>query len=445
MQILFIHQNMPGQFVHLARHYAANSRHKVAFVTQRQDVQMPGVLKLQYQLAPPAGRTPHQFLNNLQNAVVYGEAVVRALRTLVTQHSFRPDIVVAHPGWGEALFLKDALPGVPLLNYIEFYYRAFGADTYFDPADKPSADEIMRVRIKNANNLLNLESCDWGLCPTYWQWWQQPPGFRQKLSVIHDGIDTDTVQPNPAASVTLPNGRTLTRADPVVTYVSRNLEPYRGFPQFMRAAEAILAKRSDVQIVVVGGDKPGYGRQPPEGMTYREMLMREVKLDAERIHFLGRLPYSAYLKVLQVSSAHIYLTVPFVLSWSMLEAMASECLLVASATAPVQEVIADGVNGLLVDFFQPEQAATRVLEALDRPEAMAPLRRQARQTILERYALAQCLTRQLQLIETLAASTQPQPPSAPPPQLARLFAETAARGPRRFSFKQLADTVPTHA
>jgi glycosyltransferase involved in cell wall biosynthesis len=197
-----------------------------------------------------------------------------------------------------------------------------------------------------------------------------------------------------------------------------------------------------VHILVVGGDQPGYGRQPPEGMTYREMLMREVKLDAERIHFLGRLPYGDYLKVLQVSSAHVYLTVPFVLSWSMLEAMAAECLLVASATPPVQEVIAEGVNGLLVDFFQPEQVARRVFEALDRPEAFAPLRTGARQTILERYALAHCLPRQIALIETLAGGSRPQPEAPPPPELRRVFAEMSRRGPRRILLKPAAEAEP---
>jgi glycosyltransferase involved in cell wall biosynthesis len=225
----------------------------------------------------------------------------------------------------------------------------------------------------------------------------------------------------------------------VVTYVSRNLEPYRGFPQFMRAAEIILARRPDAQILVVGGDQPGYGRQPPEGTSYRDLLLREVRIDPERVHFLGRLPYSAYLKVLQVSSAHVYLTVPFVLSWSLLEAMAAECLIVASATPPVQEVIADSVSGLLVDFFQPAQVATRVLEALDRPEALAPLRSRARQTILERYALARCLPRQIALIETLARRAAPPLQAPPPPALAALFTEMATRGPRRILLKPLAE------
>jgi glycosyltransferase involved in cell wall biosynthesis len=421
LRILFIHQNMPGQFVHLARHFAADHRNKVAFVTKRRGVQMPGVLKLEYELAAPKGRVPHAYLINLQNAVVYGEAVARAVQTLGAKHRFRPDVVVAHPGWGEALFVKDLLPEVPLLNYLEFFYRAFGADSHFDPSEPVVTDELFRIRIKNANNVLNLDTCDWGICPTYWQWWQQPEGYRDKLSVIHDGINTNLVRPDPDAGVTLPDGRVLTRRDPIVTYVARNLEPYRGFPQFMQAVERVMAERAEVRVLVVGGDQPGYGKRAPEGTTYRELLLSQTKVDPARIHFLGTMPYAAYLKVLQVSSVHVYLTVPFVLSWSMLEAMASGCLLVASATPPVQEVVEDGVNGLLADFFDPAQIAARILDGLDRQPALEPLREQARATILERYSLARCLPAQIAIIEGLAAGKRPAAAANPPPSLVAQF------------------------
>ncbi|MBX6321326.1 MAG: glycosyltransferase [Rhodospirillaceae bacterium] len=427
MQILFIHQNMPGQFVHLARHFAADHRHRVAFVTKRKNVQMPGVLKIEYGLMPAKGRIPHDWLINLQNAVTYGEGAARAIATLLGKHRFRPDVVVAHPGWGEALFVKDLLPDVPLLNYVEFYYRAFGADSYFDPADVPEPKDLFRIRIKNANNLLNLELCDWGLCPTYWQWWQQPPLLRSKLSVVHDGINVDVVRPDPDAALPLPGGPVLTRRDPVVTYVARHLEPYRGFPQFMHAIERVMARRPDVQVVVVGADGAGYGRKPPPGTTYRELLLKEVKVDPGRIHFLGTIPYATYLKVLQVSAVHVYLTVPFVLSWSMLEAMAAGCQLVASAPPPVIEVAEDGRNALLVDFFDEAGIAERILEALDRQEPLAPLRQQARQTVLDRYALSRCLPQQVALIKTLAAGQAPVPAPPPPDPLAARFRAATAR------------------
>jgi glycosyltransferase involved in cell wall biosynthesis len=439
VRILFIHQNMPGQFVHLARHFAADHRNKVAFITKRKNVQMPGVLKLEYELAAPKGRIPHQWLINAQNAVVYGEATARAIGTLTKKHRFQPDVVVAHPGWGEALFVKDLLPGVPLLNYIEFFYRAFGADSHFDPNEPVETSEMFRIRIKNTNNLLSLDCCDWGICPTYWQWWQNPREYRSKLSVLHDGINTDVVRPDPEAVFELPGGKKLTRKDPVVTYVARNLEPYRGFPQFIHAIAQVMARRPDVNVLVIGGEQAGYGKKAPEGTTYREMLLKEVALDSSRIHFLGQVPYSAFVKVLQVSSVHVYLTVPFVLSWSMLESMAAECLLVASATPPVLEVAEDGRNALLADFFAPGEIAGRILEALERQEELAPIRKRARETVLERYALNRCLPQHVAIIETLAAGRRPEPARGPAPEVERVFkaasspATVSARAQRALS------------
>lgn len=326
---------------------------------------------------------------------------------------FRPDIVYAHPGWGESLYIKDVYPDVPLLNYFEFYYHVFGADTYFDPQEPINVDDLLRIRTKNAINLLSLESCDWGISPTDWQWRQHPPQFRNKISVIHDGIDTTVAKPDPTARLTLASGVTLGPSDEVVTYVARNLEPYRGFPSFMRAAAKISARRPNCHILIVGGDGVSYGRRPQAGTTYRQMMLAEVDIDPTRVHFLGKLPYGQYLKVLQVSSAHVYLTVPFVVSWSMLEAMSVGCPVIGSNTPPVVEVIEDGKNGLLADFFSPEEIAERVDEALDHEDRMAALRERARNTVLERYDLASCLPRQLKVMEDLIAGRRPEPARQP--------------------------------
>ena len=210
---------------------------------------------------------------------------------------------------------------------------------------------MCRIRSRNAHHLLSLDAADYGISPTQWQWQQFPSEYRNKISVIHDGVDTSKITPNPGAKLTLPNGQALCAGDEIVTYVARNLEPYRGFPTFMRAAALIQQRRPHCHIVVVGGDEVSYGSAPAEGVTYRQQMQQEVDLDLSRIHFLGKVPYSTFLQVLQVSAAHIYLTVPFVLSWSMLEAMAAECLIIGSKTAPVTEVIKHGDNGLLADFL----------------------------------------------------------------------------------------------
>ncbi|MGB8273671.1 MAG: glycosyltransferase family 4 protein [Alphaproteobacteria bacterium] len=406
MKILFMHQNMPGQYKHLARLYAADSKNDVRFVTKRKGVEIPGVKKYVYDLHREGHKALHHYLKPLEGAVLYGQAAARTLFQL-KKSGFVPDVICVHPGWGEALYVKDIYGEVPLLGYFEFYYHASGADVGFDPDTPVSLDDMCRIRTKNANNLLSLECCDAGVSPTKWQRSQFPEEFLYKIARIHDGIDTKVVAPDPAARLDLPNGKTVAAGDEVVTYVARNLEPYRGFPSFMHAAEEICRRRPKCQIVIVGGDGVSYGRRLASGETYRAKMLSEVKIDPARVHFLGNVPYDRFLKVLQVSAAHVYLTYPFVLSWSMLEAMGAGCLVVGSDTPPVTEVLSDGRNGLLVDFFKPKQIADRVGEALDHKDRMAAIRTRARATVVERYDLSMCLKKHKKLIGDLAAGKLP--------------------------------------
>ncbi|HZN85771.1 MAG TPA: glycosyltransferase, partial [Burkholderiales bacterium] len=320
---------------------------------------------------------------------------------------FVPDVICAHPGWGEALYLKEVFPEAKLLNFYEFYYGARGSDLGFDPEFPTSFDDRFKVPTRNATHLLSLASGDWGVSPTHWQREQFPPVWRAMISVVHDGIETRLVKPDPRAVLKLEKQRLeLSRKDEVITYVSRNLEPYRGFHIFMRALPEILKRRPRATVLIIGGDEVSYGRKPTKGKTWREVMMAEVggALDMSRVHFTGKVPYGQFLQLLQISSVHVYLTVPFVLSWSLLEAMAAGCLIVASGTQPVREAMDDGVNGLLVDFLSPAQVAARVEEALVNQDRLQPLRERARQTVVERYdLLSVCLPQQLALIEWLAA------------------------------------------
>lgn len=401
VKILFIHQNMPGQYKHLAP-AMARAGHEVVFLTQRADVDLPGVRRATYAKPRAAHAATHHYVRLFENCVLAGQQVVRACLQLQRQ-GFVPDVIVAHPGWGESLFVKDVWPRVPLLHYCEFYYGGPGSDVGFDPAEPADLDMICRVRARNANLLLSLEACDAGIAPTRWQHSRHPAPLQDKIRVIFDGIDTGMVRPNARAAFTLPTGRVLTAADEVVTYVARNLEPYRGFPNFIRALPALLEQRPDAQVVVVGGDEVSYGRNPPEAANWREHMLREVPLDLSRVHFTGKLPYNQYLALLQLSSLHLYLTVPFVLSWSCLEALGAGCLVLASDTAPVAEVIEDGVNGLLCDYHSPADIAAKAVAALAGKADLTHLRRAARQTVLDRYDLSRCLPAQMRLIEEVAA------------------------------------------
>lgn len=401
MKILFIHPNCPGQFKHLAPYLAHQPGNEVLFITRPGRPNLPGVRKIECTPARKSAASTHAYLRLMEEGVLNGQAVAR-VATQLRGKGFRPDLIVAHVGWGDALYLKPVWPGVPLLGYFEWYYRAFGSDVDFEHA--PTLDDICRINTRNAMHLLSLESADWGLTPTQWQQRQHPAEFLPKLSIIHDGIDTAVVKPDHQAVGRLRNGVKLKAGDEVITYVARNLEPYRGFPQFMHAAALIQKRRPDAHIVVVGGDGVSYGKVSADGTTYRQKALDELgtRLDLERIHFLGRVKYDVFLRVLQLSAAHVYLTFPFVLSWSMLEAMAAGCLVIGSRTPPVEEVISDGQNGLLVDFFTPQEIADRIDEVLDDAQRSAHIRQAARQTVLDRYALDGCLRRQLDLVSAVA-------------------------------------------
>jgi glycosyltransferase involved in cell wall biosynthesis len=404
MKILFVHQNFPGQYLHLARHLGAIASNEVVFITQRQDASMPGIRCIVYK--PQRKVTPniHHYLPDVESGVLNAQAVMRVALDLKAS-GFTPDVMLGHNGWGEIWYLKDVYPDVPLIGYFEFYYRLHGADIGFDPSEPEVVDTAPRIRSKNLGNMLALEAADLGQTPTQWQKSLYPKKHHASLHVTHEGINTQEVQPDPEAWLHLKNTNlTLTRNHEVVTYVSRNLEPYRGFYSFMRSLPEILVQRPNAHILIVGGDDVSYGHRLPEGHSHKQIMLAELgaSLDMSRVHFLGKVPYSIYLKILQISSVHVYLTYPFVLSWSMLEAMSAECLIVGSRTPPVEEVILEGENGFLVDFFAPAEIAQRVTSVLEAGrDGFAEIRQHARRTIVENYDLNTiCLPAQLKLIET---------------------------------------------
>lgn len=400
MNILFIHPNMPGQYKHLAKALGAEGGHRIFFITKHKTAEIPGITRITYAVKKPAEPLkPHRYLTNATSAVMQGQQVWRVCHALKTRENFTPDIIIGHPGWGDMLFVKDIFPSVKVLSFFEFYYHAHGADVGFE--EPVTDDDLARVRMKNVTNLLNLEQADWGVSPTQWQWGLHPPEFRQKISVLHDGIDVETCAPNARATFTVPAGKIFKSGDEVVTYIARNLEPYRGFPTFMKAAEILLRDRPNLHIICVGADAVSYGRKAPEGKTYRELMLQEVTLPGDRIHFIPQLPYEQLIALFQVSAAHLYLTYPFVLSWSMLEAMACGVALVASNTAPVLEVVEDGVNGLLADFHSPEDVAAKLTTLLNNPDRNTNLRTAARQTVVERYDLQKLLPQHLALVREI--------------------------------------------
>lgn len=422
MRVLVVHQNAPGQYKHIIAHFVRQPGCEVVVLSQRDDRQIAGARWVTYPVPDLSTLQPHRFMIGTEVAIANAEAVLHTARTL-KQEGFTPDLMLGHNAWGETLFLKDVWPDAPLMSFFEFFYAARGVDVGFDPEWPSGIDDGPRLRVRNSVNLLGLDTADWGQSPTQWQRSRYPRRYQERISVFHEGIDTSLLSPNPERRVSLANGAPpLKVGDEIITYVSRNLEPYRGFHTVMRALPEILRRRPRAQVLVIGGDGVSYGNAPSDGRTHRQVMMDEVgaKLDLGRVHFLGALPYDHYRALLQISAVHIYLTYPFVLSWSMLEAMSSGCLVIGSATPPVEEVIRDGENGLLVDFFSPAQLADRVDEVLDHRDRMAEVRRRARETILARYDLQTvCLPRFLKTVDDLlnhrTPDTDPTVTAPPPP------------------------------
>lgn len=410
-KVLFIHRFGPGQFAPIALALHHSRPGSVALIGGGDG----GALPYAWQAAPPARAVTveHPYLRSTEAAVLNGQATVRAVRTLLAR-GFRPDLVVVHPGWGDALFLRHVLPGVPVIVYAEYFYRPEGADLDYDRDLGGGLDRRCALELRNAVLLHALEGATAAVTPTLWQRDLHPEPFRRRIRMIHEGVDTDLVRPNGAATLSLPDGRTLTRADEVITYVARDLEPHRGFPALMRALPSLLAARPRAEVLICGGEGVSYGRPPPGGGSWRRHLLAEIGPLPPRVHFLGRLPYDRYLTLLQVSRLHLYPSAPFVLSWSVVEAMAAGCLVLASDTAPVREVIVPGVNGMVADPRDPESFAARAAELLAAGDALDPLRRAARRTILARFRRDRALARWSALIERVATQSAPAATSAAP-------------------------------
>lgn len=404
MKILLVHQNYPAQFLHLAPELIRRGHDVTALtdITNKRETATP-TLRYKFEaqkVEPNACRLGRNYTQQSDRGVV----VARACKRLRDEKGYIPDVIFGHSGWGETLFLKEVWPEAKLIVYAEYYYRGVGADTGFDPEfSTGSFDQVMIAQGRTAHLGQALLHADAGLSPTLWQASTYPPALQKMIRVIFDGVNSSVMAPDPKAEVTLPNGRVLRAGDEVLTFVNRNLEPYRGYHTFLRALPDVLAARPQAQVVIVGGNEVSYGSAPADGTSWKERFLSEVKdrLDLSRVHFLGKVPYPVFVSIMQVSRVHAYLTYPFVLSWSMMESMAAEALIVGSDTAPVREVIAHGKNGLLVDFFDVAAWSRTLADTLANPAKYAPLRKAARKTVLERYDLHRvCLPQMVEYVES---------------------------------------------
>ncbi len=406
MRVLVLHQNFPGQYRHLVRALERRGD-AVQAIGAPHSPGLEGVPLLRYSL-PSAAEVPvtHPWASDFQTKVIRAEAVLRLLRQQADSIA-TPDVILGHPGWGELLAIKDIWPKVPVLHQLEFVYQLEGGDADFDPEFPLPAADRTRLRLRRATQMLAFHDLDWALAPTAWQASTAPPRFADRISVIHEGIDSDAIAPRAGSFIQLQQRKlTFRPGDEVVSFVARNLEPYRGFHVFLRALPLLQRLRPNAHVVLVGGDGVSYGPPPSDGGSWRKRLLAEMagQIDLSRVHFVGMVPHGVLHDLFRVCSCHVYLTYPFVLSWSLLEAMACGALVIGSATPPLEEVIESGRNGLLVDFFSPEALAEQVAAVLADPAAHRPLAEAGRRTVQQRFDLqGVCLPRQLQLVDWLAA------------------------------------------
>jgi len=405
MKLLFLHPNQPSQFKWPAIEFAKDPANEVVMLSQKNlEVPVPGVEVIGFGGRVPADARPHPFAHKF-NAGCHRARDVAVACLRLKQRGFVPDVIVAHSGWGDGMYLKSVFPDVPQLAYMEFWFQPRGADLGFDPTRTPSAEVIATRATDNAIHAMNFFNADWCITPTFWQKSVHPRDMHGRISVLHEGVDTELVAPMAGQLFELPDGRVLDPAKhEIVTHVERHFDRYRGFPTFLESVALIQRERPNAHVVVVG--KEGLGYSGPKKGHFAQMIA-EADFDRARTHFVGYLSYEKYVRLLQVSSAHIYLTFPFVLSWSFMEAMAAGCAIAASDTAPVREMARDGEHCLMFDFFDPKALAERVVALLEDRALAARLGAAARQRMVEQYDMRLLQPRMKQLILDVAAQRRP--------------------------------------
>lgn len=398
-KILFLHTNFPAQYRRLVPYLKADGGFDIragSEASSSQDITVPHVRFVQHR---EARADIHPALRRTENAVLVGQAAYSSLHAF-KKDGWIPDVICAHSGYGAGLFAKDVFPTAKYLAYHEWYFNDATTDDG-QPAALDDHDGLVRGRLANVPFLIDLAAMDLGVTPTRYQRAQFPTAFQPHMRVLHDGVDTDFYTPENSAAINLAKGGTLTAASEVITYVARGMEPYRGFPQFMEALSKVQKRNPNVHAIIVGQDRVAYGSRRKDGQSYKEHALKTFDLDMSRIHFPGLVNFEMLREIFRISSVHVYLTAPFVLSWSMIEAMSTGCIVLGSNTPPVQEVIRDHENGFLVDLLDADIIAERILDIVKNKDSFANLRQEARSTVLYNYNAKKTLPCHRQMIVDL--------------------------------------------
>lgn len=400
--VLFVHNNFPGQFGDLASLLTARGVPCLA-IGQHYAPGQVGVKIARYTLG--RGSTP-----NIFPLAVRAEADLLRARSAydaamaLKAEGWDPEVIVGHPGWGEMTFLSEVFPAAKTVAFAEFYYHGRGYDVGFDTALQGDVDieSVLRADGKNGAMAMAYAGADAIVAPTPFQAGSLPRRLRDGVRVFHEGIDVEAIRPAPPQPFALDDGRVLAPGTPVVTHVNNHMEPLRGLQTFARALPRLLAEAPDAHAILIGDpNRKPYGGSAPDGKTWQDVCFETIDYDPARVHFLGRVPHDRMLAALRLGVAHVYYTYPFVLSWSLSEAMASGCYVIGSDTGPVRDAIQDGVNGRLLPFFDHDALSDALIAACRDPQASAAMRMAARKTAEAMFSRAKGRDAWLNLLREL--------------------------------------------
>ena len=380
-KILFVHRNFPAQFKNIADHLSSEGYEVTAIISGLNTNRQNSKFKIIRYDIHRSSRGDYDLLSDFEAKVIRAEAAYLRCK-IYAAGGYSPDIIYFHPAWGESIFLRTLWPSAKLLMYCEYFTGEHNEDLFYGNNDSHVLDEksLLKIVIKKSNLLLNLVNFDVGISPTLFQKKTFPKEYQGKIETIHDGVDTSYFSPSDQVEIRINrDNRTYTfdKDSEVLTFVNRNMEPYRGINSMIRAIPSLLQLRPNLSIFLIGESAKGYGPAPDRGKygtkNWKEIILEEIDpqmrpVDWERVFFLGTVPKNFYRSCLQLSSCHVYLTYPYILSWSLLEAMSVGCSIVASDNTAVREFIADDINGTIVDFFDvPGLVRACVNTITDRP------------------------------------------------------------------------------
>ena len=396
MHLLLIHQNFPGQFRDLAPAWLA-SGHQVTAIGSTSAAptghQWHGLQYLQYRFEEKPSHLER------------GSAVAKLVQQLIEQ-DHPPDLVMSHSAWGESLCLRRVCRDVPWISYPELWGNPRSLGFGFDQSLDGLTPEATRFSSANLITELALLQSSASVVASRSQLLSFPKSLQHRLTLQPEGVDLQRIKPDASACLTIPKmGLEFRAGQPLVTFISRHLEPLRGLRQMLMAWPLVSQTIPEAQLLLVGGKGQGYSLQRPKGQNHLEDALNNLPDTTNRrtIHCLGRLPYEEMLTLLQCSACHVALSYPYTLSWSVLEALSCGVPVISNPDSPISVELGDDANKALalVPFDDIASLSLKTIELLQHPQRARAMGAAGRSWIEQNASLEQALKGYEQLFRKL--------------------------------------------